>query len=456
MTSKNGSSTTMPQPLMKLTLFASSTSEGAAELSALRTVIDGLNRQLESAHAITLRMVSWPDDVRPGVNTDPQSEINRQITGYDIYLGILGTRFGTPTPRNMSGTQEEFEAALSRFKSDTTSVRLLFYFKKSLVGIDPYQLDVDDLQKVQCFRVNLEARGVLYRDFENTEGFIDLVKTHLFDLIAEEWHADTGKWTSIDTPTQPPTSMQGRPQAERDTRSGNAARPKNRTSESKRKVLPDEDDPEDSDDDEGDDLGLLDHVENLRSVVNAMSVTFTSMSEHITSVGSKIGKRTKEIDDVKQSQAKARTVADSATQQRNISRFKDIINGAADDITEFVGDLAQDVTVYRVDNRVMLSEMRALLVARRELGVENDDSNEELTALLTLVETMKTVKGQVGRFQQAMQEAPALTGKFKKARRRGVSMLGELIAEISLSIDEIVAIVKSVGKTYDSEMSPSG
>ena len=445
MTSKNGSPTTMPQPIIKLTLFASTTSEGAAEISALRTVIDGLNRQLESAHAITLRMVSWPDDVRPGVNTDPQSEINRQIARYDIYLGILGTRFGTPTPRNMSGTQEEFEAALSRFNSDTTSVRLLFYFKKSLVGIDPYQLDVGELQKVQRFRGDLEARGVLYRDFENTDGFIDLVKTHLFDLIAEEWHAEAGKWTSVDTPTQPPTPMQERPQAELDTRSSNAARPKNRTSDSKSKALPDEDDPEDSDEDEGDDLGLLDHAENLHSVVNAMSVTFTSMSEHITLVGSKISERTKEIGDVKQSQAKARTVANSATQQRNVSRFKDIINGAADDIIEFVRDLAQDVTVYRVDNRVMLSELCALLAARRELGVATDDSNEDLTALLTLVETMKTVKGQVGGFQRAMQEAPALTGKFKKARGRGVSMIGELIAEISFSIDEIEAIVKSFG-----------
>ena len=106
----------MPRTLTQLTLFVSSTSETSAEISALRKVIEGLSAQLAKSHAITLRMVSWPDDVRPGVSTDPQAEISRQMAGYDIYLGLLGTRFGTPTSRSESGTQEEFEAALAHFK----------------------------------------------------------------------------------------------------------------------------------------------------------------------------------------------------------------------------------------------------------------------------------------------------------------------------------------------------
>ena len=439
----------MPRDLTQLTLFASSTSEATAEISALRKVIEGLNRQLESTHAITIRMLSWPDDVRPGVNKDPQSEINRQVANYDIYLGILGTRFGTPTSRSESGTQDEFEDALSRFQSDTTSVRLLFYFKKSLVGVSPYELDVDGLQKVQRFREDLEARGVLYRDFENTEAFIDLVKTHLFDLIVEDWHVDTKKWTAVDAPAQPPPPVQGKPTMLA-RRSGSVAKPKNRASESEENEPHDEE--EDIEEPDEGDLGLLDHVENLSSVTRTMVATFERMSEHIALVGSKFAERTKEIEDVKQSQAKTRT-ADGAAQQRNVSRYKAIVDGAADDIMDFVGNLAQDVNAYRVDNRVMLSELRALLAVRQELNFDKDNSSnneKELASLVTLIGTMRTVKGQVGGFQKAMQEAPALTGKFKKARRRGVSMIGELIAEISFSIDETEAIVKGFGENYES------
>ena len=439
----------MSRRLTQLTLFASSTSEAAAEVSALRKVIEGLNKLLESTHAITLRMLAWPDDIRPGVNTDAQSEINRQVAGYDIYLGLLGTRFGTPTPRGESGTQEEFEAALSRFSSDTTSVRLLFYFKKSLVGINPYELDVEGLQKVQRFRDNIKARGVLSRDFDNTEDFIDLVKTHVVDLIAKEWRSETERWAPADAPAQPPALVREQPRAGLDTTSGDAARPKSRASESKKSAPPDEDDLEDADEDG---LGLLDHVENLHSVTKAMTVTFESMSKHIKLVGEKISKRAKEIEEVQQSQAKART-ADGATQQLDVARLKNIINGAADDVMEFVGDLAQDVDAYRVDNRVMLSELRGMLEVRREFNSGKDNDYEDLKTFRNLIETMKTVKGQVGGFQKSIQEAPALTGKFKNARRRGVSMLGELIAEISFSIDETKDIIDTA---CGSRVSPSG
>ena len=448
---QNSPPKTMSRKITQLTLFASSTSETSAEISALRTVIEALNKQLDSTHAINIRMLAWPDDVRPGVNRDSQSEITRQVAGYDIYLGLLGTRFGTPTARSKSGTQEEFEAALARFKADTTSVRLLFYFKKSLTGIDPYKLDVKELGKVQRFRDDLEARGVLYCDFEATEHFIELVKAHLFDLIVKEWR-ENDRWASIDGPAPKPPPNQERPEAVLDKRSGgNAAKPMTRAHESKRHALPDEEDLEESDEDEP---GLLDHVQNLHSASNAMVETFQNMSEHITTVGKKLAKRTEEIGAVQQSQAKARK-ADGATQQHNAIQFKTIINGAADDILNFVSELSQDVNAYRADNRVMLSEFHALLAVRQELNTENNDATER-DSLLQLIETMKTVKGQVGGFQDVMQKTPALTKQFKRARRRGVSMLGELIAEISFSIDETEALAQELCDETSATEMPSG
>lgn len=430
----------MSQKMTQLRLFASSTSETSAEISALRKVIDGLNKQLESTHAITLRMLSWPDDIRPGVNTDPQAEINRQVADYDIYLGLLGTRFGTPTPRSESGTQEEFEEALSRFKRDMTSVRLLFYFKSSLAGINPYELNAEELRQVQRFRDNLKARGVLYRDFADTGEFIELVKTHLFSLIVEEWEND--KWTLVNTQAQEPPIKQQRPKAVLDDGSGDTGKPKTGVGESTGHAPPDEDDLEESDEA----LGFLDHVENLHSTCNALVKTFNNMSEHIILVGKKFVKRTEEINAVKQSLAKSRT-ADGPGQQRNASQLKQIINVAADDLEQFAGELIQDVDAYRTDNRVMLSALRAVLATRQELDL---DGSKELTSLLELVVNMKTVKDQVGGFQQAMRNAPALTGRFKKARRRGVSMLGELIAEVSFSIDEVEVMTRELAARGES------
>src|SRR6266851_8780886 len=103
----------MANRLTRLTVFVSGTSETEAEKAALKRVLEEINGVLEKTHGVTLRLVDWPDTMRPGVNTDPQSEINRQLdSDYDIYVGLLGSRFGTPTPRATSGTEEEFQQAL--------------------------------------------------------------------------------------------------------------------------------------------------------------------------------------------------------------------------------------------------------------------------------------------------------------------------------------------------------
>jgi hypothetical protein len=148
----------MPRSLTQLTIFISGPNDTDAEKSALRRVIEELNRRLEKTHSLTLRAVGWPDDVRPGVNMDPQAEVTRQIgSGYDIYVGVLGTRFGTPTPRAGSGTAEELELAVESFRSNPQALRILLYFKRA-VG-DPFSMDLEQLAKVSFRGLRLHSAG---------------------------------------------------------------------------------------------------------------------------------------------------------------------------------------------------------------------------------------------------------------------------------------------------------
>ncbi|MYD31374.1 MAG: DUF4062 domain-containing protein, partial [Nitrospira sp. SB0661_bin_20] len=62
-------------------------------------------------------VVRWETRTTPGFGKDPQDVINKQISdAYDIFIGIMWTRFGTPTPRAGSGTEEEFLRAYDRYK----------------------------------------------------------------------------------------------------------------------------------------------------------------------------------------------------------------------------------------------------------------------------------------------------------------------------------------------------
>ena len=179
----------MPRVLRQLTIFVSATSESHGEVSALRRIGEDLSRRLEKTHQLTLRVVAWPDDVRPGVNVDPQAEINRQLgSDCDIYIGILGTRFGTPTPKAGSGTAEEFNAALVAFVANSRSLRVLFYFDRG--SEDPFALDVEQLSRVRGFRDSLSAKGVIFRDFKDTAAFSELVNEHLYHLIVDEWRGE--------------------------------------------------------------------------------------------------------------------------------------------------------------------------------------------------------------------------------------------------------------------------
>ncbi len=120
----------MPKNVELLTIFVSGPSDVESEKAALRPIVAELSERLTRTHAVALRVVGWPDDVRPGVNVDLQAEINSQFGAeFDIYLGILGTRFGTPTRNAGSGTEEEFDQAISRLRADSQSLRVLLYFK---------------------------------------------------------------------------------------------------------------------------------------------------------------------------------------------------------------------------------------------------------------------------------------------------------------------------------------
>jgi uncharacterized protein DUF4062 len=191
----------MAKKLTGLTIFVSGPSDIEAEKAALRTVLIDLGDVLEKTHGVTFRLVGWPESFRPGIGQDPQSVINQQVSDeYDIYVGILGSRFGQPTPRAASGTEEEFANALERFRCDTTSVRVLFYFKRAVQ--DPFVLDLAQLQKVRNFRDSLGECGVLYQDFKDTAEFTELVRKHLHNLIVDEWKDSRWSHVEIRTPAK--------------------------------------------------------------------------------------------------------------------------------------------------------------------------------------------------------------------------------------------------------------
>lgn len=174
----------MPRRATVLQVFVASRSDVAEEREALEAIVAEVNRMRSTSSRIRLELVRWETHVRPGFGADAQAVINAQIADdYEIFLGIMWTRFGISTARAGSGTEEEFNRAFERFQRDTNAVSLLIYFKEA--PIDPGSIDLDQLAAVRRFKKRVQDLGGFYRTFRHTEEFQSLLRAHLASEITE-------------------------------------------------------------------------------------------------------------------------------------------------------------------------------------------------------------------------------------------------------------------------------
>ncbi len=177
----------MPSTRTVLNVFISFPSQQKLEKLTVEKTLLGMNEELIAAHEVQLQPVDWENTVVPGVGIDAQEVISKQID-YDLYIGLMGSVFGTPTKRAKSGTEEEFDQALLRFQTSPKSVRLLFYFRTTSPNV--FHIDLKQLEAVKAFRTKLENSGVLYKDYEELDDLTAWVTKHVRKLISDHWTKD--------------------------------------------------------------------------------------------------------------------------------------------------------------------------------------------------------------------------------------------------------------------------
>jgi len=170
----------------RIRVFVASPSDVQEERDQLRTVIDELNRLIGDEKGVVLELVRWETHVAPDMGR-PQEVINRQVGPYDIFIGIMWKRFGTPTGHADSGTHEEFTAAFESWQV-TRRPRIMFYFSQA-----PYTLrspeDVDQLRRVLAFRAQMEKQALVW-EYNGATAFPPFAREHLTRAIKDLLAAD--------------------------------------------------------------------------------------------------------------------------------------------------------------------------------------------------------------------------------------------------------------------------
>jgi len=191
----------LAQPLKKLRLFAASPSDVATERAKLETVV-GLLKPLADHIGLSVEVVDW-SKVVPDMGR-PQQVIFDQLqpTTWDVFIGILWHRFGTPPgskdPKTqkeyLSGTEEEFRTAF-RLWEQFQKPRIMMY--RCTRQVDLNAIDFDQAKKVKEFFAQFDAvhgkHPGLYQTFDTTDAFEKLLLNHRQELLLQYNKVEKGQ-----------------------------------------------------------------------------------------------------------------------------------------------------------------------------------------------------------------------------------------------------------------------
>lgn len=137
----------------------------------IRECIENFNRYIGQLNNAEIVAKHWSTDSYPQSGDKPQELLNEQfVRDCDAAIAIFWTRFGTPTDKYGSGTEEEIEEMLAAKK------QVFMYFLDA--PVEPSKIDHEQHQKVIKFRDKYKDRGI-YSTIKSTDEFKTLFSNHL-------------------------------------------------------------------------------------------------------------------------------------------------------------------------------------------------------------------------------------------------------------------------------------
>jgi hypothetical protein len=375
----------MAQNVTVLEVLVSSPSDLRDEREAIQEISQDLNTTWRTTLGVQLNLLMWEKDTRPSLGSDAQEVVNRQLGNrYDIFIGMMGARFGTETTRAQSGTEEEFEGALRRFQEDPQSVSVLFYFRDSpptsLSEIDP-----DQLRKVQQFRRRVEGMG-LVRIFKSRDELTRMLRIHLAQEV-QEWLKRNRKENVQKVGT---TSEDYVPQLETD--------------------------PEISEE------GYLDLLERGEEGLENVGRSMQRIAAAANEIAARTNERTTELNAINAQAASAGVPPDRRAIKRNANQVAAALN-------EFVTRLDAEIPIY---TKAFKSGIDPFVQALSMIEIRHGTPEQLASARHSISQMVSSQDVAIASYRDlrdTFAHTPRMTTALNAARRRAVDCLSRLIEE---------------------------
>lgn len=388
----------MPRKETVLVVFLSSPSEMEQERERLEKVIRELNQTWSRTLGVRLDLIRWETHGYPGFGEDPQDVLNRELPDdSDIFVGLMWGRFGTPTRQAGSGTEEEFQRTLARYREDESTVKIMFYFKDA--PIPPSEIDPEQLARVQKFRSSLGDAGGLYWAFVKLEEFEELIRIHLTRQIQE--------------------FVQGQPKEIQHTPI----------------VKREQTDVAVEDDDE---LGLIDYLDTMDEKFGALNDIAERIANETTALGERMQRRTDDIE---------AAVSNAPEQQLNRKETRTLINKAASDLNVYVARMKTEIPLFEKHLRQGMEAAGHAVLMSLDFATKDDTrANETKMAMRDFEDALCGAYDAIESMRASIQAWPRMTTVLNRARRETVKVLDEILSSLGFGRTAITEIVRTLDK----------
>jgi hypothetical protein len=397
-------------------VFLASPNDVAGERDRIEDAISDWNRNWGKNLNLRLEVIRWEQDAYPGMAKDAQDVINQQIPdAYDLFVGIMWSRFGTPTGRAGSGTAEEFERAIAKRKEYPDDLEIFFYFKD--MPIPPSKVEPMQLQKVQEFKNSLGPRGVLWWGFADTDQFEKLFAMHITKYVQN--------WKQKQHKPQPDESS---------TRLAASLSDQNISS------------PQLHDKEQNNDDGFLDFLEVFEErigEVNAIALRLTEAQNELA---------------VRTAQGASDLQKLAATPQGTApAQARRLIARVADEMFQFTNRVNAEVPLFRsaIDSSLNALTSAATLSA----DFDNEQSHSVAPAIAGLLAALVGARQSMVEFRESTLALPRITKELNVAKRKQAAALESLITEFEnaehLLAEALTVIEPLLGNSQQQNNAPT-
>ena len=353
-----------------ITVFISSPSDVSADRQIVLDEMQAWNQRNARTKGCMLSALTWEDLVSPDIGDSGQDIVNLEIgDDYDVFLGLMWGRFGTPTNKAESGTEEEFQRALGRRKSGE-ALRISFFFRNSDIPFD--EIDAEQIAKVRAFRNRISEGGAFYGQYADERELASAL-TRLFDRISNEKTRYLTGATSL-SPAQ-------------DSGGNSTLGLTEETSDPKE-----------------DDFGLLDLEERLNCEAEKMSIALQSWGEQFRDVNAVVQSATMRISEISQF---------AQPDRQELRAQIDLVTERLQSFGEFANDKIGGIEDNLEGIYQALSSLSEIV---DEFEITDDRRDGMRKDVLELSSTVKEADTVLSQYIKTMEELPRVEKKFNRAR----------------------------------------